>query len=322
MNELSHLSLFSGIGGIDLAAEWVGFKSIGQCEMNEYARKVLQKNFGTIPRWRDVRDVTKESFWRECKTRELTLLSGGFPCQPFSVAGKQKSTADDRYLWPEMFRVVQELRPTWVLGENVPGIISLALDDVLSDLEGAGYSCRAFLIPACGVGALHKRDRCFIVAHSNSKSGYETYQTISTIRKEWDSRDNVGGSSLRCRSEKSNMHISNPNTIRCDMRESEREGIHRNKACHEIDSGSEDVPNADSAQCKECDSSPITGGSGFHPWAADPRGMQWETEPAMGRVVDGIPSGVDRLRCLGNAVVPQQVYPILKYIAEIEQQTL
>lgn len=288
MNELSHLSLFSGIGGIDLAAEWVGFKSIGQCEMNEYARKVLQKNFGTIPRWRDVRDVTKESFWRECKTRELTLLSGGFPCQPFSVAGKQKSTADDRYLWPEMFRVVQELRPTWILGENVPGIISLALDDVLSDLEGAGYSCRAFLIPACGVGALHKRDRCFIVANSGILADGETRQTAGTIGKKGKSWYYVSGGSLRCRSEKSNMHISNPNNERC----------------------------------KECDSSPITGGSGFHPWAADPRGMQWETEPAVGRVADGVPSGVDRLRCLGNAVVPQQVYPILKYIAEIEQQTL
>ena len=135
MNELSHLSLFSGIGGIDLAAEWVGFKSIGQCEMNEYARKVLQKNFGTIPRWRDVRDVTKESFWRECKTRELTLLSGGFPCQPFSVAGKQRGEDDDRFLWPEMLRVVSELRPSWVLGENVGGFVSMALDNVLTDLE-------------------------------------------------------------------------------------------------------------------------------------------------------------------------------------------
>ena len=275
MNELSHLSLFSGIGGIDLAAEWVGFKSIGQCEMNEYARKVLQKNFGAIPRWRDVRDVTKESFWRECKTRELTLLSGGFPCQPFSVAGKQRGEDDDRFLWPEMLRVVSELRPTWVLGENVGGFVPMALDQVLTDLESIEYEARAFVLPACAVDAWHRRDRCFIVAHTNE--------------------------------------------IRCDLRGFEREGIHsRNKACHEIDSGSEDVPNADSAQCKGREL-PIrstkehanTGGRG-----------RWETEPAVGRVVDGFPGRVDRLRCLGNAVVPQQVYPILKYIAEIEQQTL
>ena len=320
MSELPHLSLFSGIGGVDLAAEWAGFQTVGQVERDPYCRKVLQKNFQNTHIWNDIHDLTIDTYRGHCGEQSPTLLSGGFPCQPFSVAGKQKSTADDRYLWPEMFRVVQELRPTWILGENVPGIISLALDDVLSDLEGAGYSCRAFLIPACGVGALHKRDRCFILANSGILADGETRQTAGTIGKKGKSWYYVSGGSLRCRSEKSNMHISNPNTIRCDMRESEREGVYREEqACHEIDSGSEDVSNPNNERCKECDSSPITGGSGFHPWAADPRGMQWETEPAMGRVVDGIPSGVDRLRCLGNAVVPQQVYPILQGIADIER---
>lgn len=287
MSELPHLSLFSGIGGVDLAAEWAGFQTVGQVERDPYCRKVLQKNFQNTHIWNDIHDLTIDTYRGHCGEQSPTLLSGGFPCQPFSVAGKQKSTADDRYLWPEMFRVVQELRPTWILGENVPGIISLALDDVLSDLEGAGYSCRAFLIPACGVGALHKRDRCFIVANSGILADGETRQTAGTIGKKGKSWYYVSGGSLRCRSEKSNMHISNPNNERC----------------------------------KECDSSPITGGSGFHPWAADPRGMQWEVEPAVGRVVDGIPSGVDRLRALGNAVVPQQVYPILQGIANIENET-
>lgn len=287
MSELPHLSLFSGIGGVDLAAEWAGFQTVGQVERDPYCRKVLQKNFQNTHIWNDIHDLTIDTYRGHCGEQSPTLLSGGFPCQPFSVAGKQKSTADDRYLWPEMFRVVQELRPTWILGENVPGIISLALDDVLSDLEGAGYSCRAFLIPACGVGALHKRDRCFIVAKSGILADGETRQTAGTIGKKGKSWYYVSGGSLRCRSEKSNMHISNPNNERC----------------------------------KECDSSPITGGSGFHPWAADPRGMQWEVEPAVGRVVDGIPSGVDRLRALGNAVVPQQVYPILQGIANIENET-
>jgi len=168
--KLTHFSLFSGIGGIDLAAEWAGFQTVGQCEMNEYARKILQKNFGDIPRWRDIKDVTKESFLGKCGECQLTLLSGGFPCQPYSVAGKRKGEEDDRNLWPEMFRVVQELRPTWVIGENVAGFINMALDRVISDLESADYQCRAFVLPACGVGALHKRDRVFIVAHTK---GYD-----------------------------------------------------------------------------------------------------------------------------------------------------
>lgn len=313
MNELSHLSLFSGIGGIDLAAEWAGFESIGQCEMNEYARKVLQKNFGTIPRWRDVRDVTKESFWRECKTRELTLLSGGFPCQPFSVAGKQRGEDDDRFLWPEMLRVVSELRPTWAIGENVGGFVSMALDNVLTDLENINYETRAFLLPACAVGAPHRRDRCFIVAHTNG---------TRRIRGEYSKTDRCRCSEFKSeteilQSDKTNA-IPHTNEIRCDLRGFEREGIHRNKARHETDSGGETISNADSPQ-REGGELPIrstkehanTGGRG-----------RWTSEPAVGRVADGVPSRVDRLRCLGNAVVPQQVYPILKYIAEIEQQTL
>ena len=172
--QLTHLSLFSGVGGIDLAAEWAGFRSVGQVERDPYCQKVLQKNFQNTHIWNDIHDLTIDTYWEHCGEQSPALLSGGFPCQPFSVAGKQKSTEDNRYLWPEMFRVVQELRPSWVLGENVPGIIPLAIDQVLSDLESIGYSCRTFLIPACGVGALHKRDRVFIVAnsHDTQAAGY------------------------------------------------------------------------------------------------------------------------------------------------------
>ena len=121
---LTHLSLFSGIGGIDLAAEWVGFESIGQCEFADYPTKVLEKHWPNVPRWRDVRDVTADSSWERTGLASPTLISAGFPCQPHSFTGKRKASSDERDLWPELRRVLGESRPRWFLGENVRGLLS------------------------------------------------------------------------------------------------------------------------------------------------------------------------------------------------------
>lgn len=278
MNGITHLSLFTGIGGIDLAAERAGFRTVGQVEQNPYANRILRKQFGRkIPRWTDIRDLSAEDFRRRTGIDSPTLISGGFPCQPFSSAGKRKGKEDDRYLWPEMFRVVRELRPAWVLGENVAGIVSMELESCCADLEGEGYTVRAFLIPACGVGAWHRRERVFIIAYSDTDS-----------------------------------------TRIPSSRQDRRMGGIRESVKSLPDTDCQGLQGTTSARVG-CIHQPIESPKGGLISGGSPEGGNyWTVEPAVGRVAHGIPHRVDRLKCLGNAVVPQQVYPILAGIAQIE----
>jgi DNA (cytosine-5)-methyltransferase 1 len=187
-------SLFSGIGGFDLGLERAGMTVRWQVEIDDFCNKVLEKHWPDVKRYRDIKEIGGDEL------EPVDLICGGFPCQPFSTAGKRRSKGDDRYLWPEMLRIIQAVRPTWIIGENVAGIVSLALDDVLSELENEGYSCESFIIPACGVNAPHRRDRVWIVAHRNGERQLQPEGTQQEQRRrtldgskqtsaDWDKRE-------------------------------------------------------------------------------------------------------------------------------------
>ena len=169
---MKHGSLFSGIGGFDLAAEWARIETVFQVEIDEFCNKVLEKNFPNVKRYKDIFDF-KDEETEKCKGT-VDIISGGFPCQPFSNAsqtGKRKGEKDDRFVWPEMLRVVREIKPSYVIGENVFGLYTMdngkTLERILLGLEAEGYICESFIIPACAVGTWHRRDRIWIVAYNN-----------------------------------------------------------------------------------------------------------------------------------------------------------
>ena len=176
------LDLFSGIGGFSLGLESTGnFKTVAFCDNDKFCKLILDKHWKGIKIYEDVKEISKKKF-KEDSIEFPDIITGGFPCQPFSVAGKQQGTSDSRHLWPEMFRIIQELKPRWVIGENVKGLVNLqdgmVFETVCTDLEGEGYEVRAFNIPAAGVGAPHRRERIWIVAHA----------------KRYDKTDEIGGS--------------------------------------------------------------------------------------------------------------------------------
>jgi DNA (cytosine-5)-methyltransferase 1 len=321
MNNFTHLSLFSGIGGLDLAAEWAGFKTVGQCEFADYPTKVLKKHWPDVPRWRDIRTLTKESFYDRTGLHSVDVISGGFPCQPFSVAGKQKGKEDDRYLWPEMLRVIRELTPCWVIGENVPGILRIAGRTVCEDLEREGYAVTVFNFEAAAVGAPHRRERMFFVGWNPGGRKREQQCEISEIQEQnaKPSRICADVANARCVTEREQVHRTGLEQIDCCK---ERFGA---EARYRLADSGENVAYSERGRQQgqrelvdAVHSKTISRGSTTEFVNGCVRN-QWAVEPAVGRVANGVPNRVDRLKCLGNAVVPQQAYPIFKAIAEIER---
>lgn len=365
MNTLTHLSLFSGIGGLDLAAEWAGIETVGQCEWADYPSKVLEKHWPDVPRWKDIRTLTGRSFYERTGRRTVDIISGGFPCQPFSVAGKQRGREDDRYLWPEMVRVVKELRPSWVVGENVAGIVRMELPGILSELEACGYRTRTFLIPACAVGARHRRYRTAIVAHTEGSAAGRL-----SVREEQE-KPGPGISSENVQYAHSTGWSEQHPAAEPDKKGFPCGGCHEGNVCNAAGKGLEDrtgepvggqgTPEPESERPDSHVSytdnrSRDVRGNGELPAVekAGSRGKDyrgrtqehepgkrresepgmggmadgisgrmdgyWDTEPAIPRISKGVPHRIERLKALGNAVVPQQFYPVFAAIAATERE--
>jgi DNA (cytosine-5)-methyltransferase 1 len=296
------LDLFSGIGGFSLGLQRAGMKTIGFCEIDKYCQKVLKKNFPDIPIYDDVCKLTGSDI-----NEPVDLICGGFPCQPFSVAGKRLGAADDRHLWPEYLRLIQELRPTWVIGENVAGLINMGLDNVLSNLEGAGYSSRTFVIPAVAVDAKHRRDRIWVVAHSMCSSGG------SEPREQQGERAEIIDRSCARDVAHTGFEGVCQRGIVNDACEDDRlpRGIRPDGVS--VRGFEEGKDMADSAsirqsgpwQSEQWGSSTTHGEGQANILESIGVACEWGPEPAVGRVAHGIPHRMDRLKGLGNAVVPQ-----------------
>ena len=287
---MKHASLFSGIGGFDLAAEWMGWENVFNCEWDSWCQKLLKQNF---PNAEQHGDIIKTDFTKYKGT--IDIVSGGFPCQPFSQAGKQEGTDDDRYLWPDMLRAIREIQPTDVVGENVGGLVSwsegLVFEQVLSDLENEGYEVFPVILPACAVNAPHRRDRIWFVAYA-SGFGHRRGDLQGCKIKERKickgkcQRGDLGGQDSGCDRERSSANPKGRNERSNNGKQEEgqiqesREGI---------------IPNFE----------------GFREWENIP-------QPGISRGDDGISKRMDRIKGLGNAIVPQIAKIIFEKVQELD----
>ena len=289
---------FSGIGGFSLAAEWMGWEVVSQCEIDPYCQKILKKHWPDVYLHNDIKTYNIETYkMAKGASTEPSIFTGGFPCQPFSTAGKRKGMADNRNLWPDYHRIIQECKPTYIVGENVPGLLTMedgkVFDRICLDLESEGYQVESYLIPACSIEAWHRRERTWIIGYLSQRSDSHSSRTdpddIGSHREE----EYQYGEAERWCSELQHKQEREPGSVGEDVPYPTSKGLQESQES-EIQFS---VPNAerDSLQFPR-------------------RKDQWETEPAVGRVVDELPNRVDRIKGLGNAVVPHLVYELFKAI--------
>jgi len=296
---------FSGIGGFSLAGEWMGWEIKSHCEIDPFCQQVLKKHWPDVLLHDNIKTYTNETYeMARGNATGPTIFAGGFPCQPFSTAGKRKGTADDRDLWPDYFNTIQENKPTYVVGENVTGLTSMengaVLDRIYTDLESEGYQVESFLIPACSVEAWHRRERLWIVAYTNCNG------------KKWNQskNGNRGGFVESCKIiskwNNTDTPCTNTTSIRLQRQRSQRQ--------QEPDSHGKEA-------ISMCNSS---------------NSRIWTAQSGMGGMVDGVPPELDgywdqepegiervnlennnrknRLQSLGNSIVPQVAFEIFKAI--------
>ena len=298
---MRHVDLCSGIGGFSLGFEWAGLsRPVLFCDVEPWCRAVLSKHWPDVPVACDVKELASDP---ARNVPDCDILTAGYPCQPFSLAGKRGGSEDDRHIWPYILRIVASKRPSWCVFENVYGHLTLGLDQVLLDLEAEGYATRPFIVPACGVDAPHKRDRIWIIAKNmgdTSRSGQQGDNWRRSGKEPENGCEDVADTEIM-HSDVSAQHSEQ------GKRQEPKFGEH---------SGQKSLADTDNSRREEQ----------RWPKPAQPKhqapqcGSGWLPEPGVGRVANGIPRRVDRLKGLGNAIVPQIAMRIGQTIKSIADQ--
>ena len=296
---MTHGSLFSGIGGFDLAAEWAGWQNVFHCECEPFAQKVLKHHFPKSKLYNDIKTFDATDYFGR-----IDIITGGFPCQPFSTAGERKGTEDERYLWKEMLRIIREVAPKYVVGENVRGLLNwsggMVFEEVCADLEAEGYEVAPYLLPACGKNAPHRRDRIWFIAYANDSNDRRNARKNETKgNKEWLQERNEVRKSTK------SSKIFSIDTDTDHFLSERRDGSREN-------------------------------GRGEQKKRAEPFGQPrgWEkfpTEPPICGADDGLSERLDSItfskwrkesvKAYGNAIVPQVAYEIFKAINKLEEKS-
>ena len=323
---MNHGSLFSGIGGFDLAAQWVGWTNVFNCEWEDFPRRVLKHHFPHVTQHKDIRDLDATTY-----AGRVDIVSGGFPCQPYSLAGKRKGKDDERHLWPEMLRVVRECAPRYVVGENVRGLVSwnggMVFEEVCTDLEALGYAVQPFVLPACGVGAPHRRDRVWFVAHTDHKGGGDGHAEVQGAHGEVRQRDNsakFGNASRRT-------------ATNADSRQRQRQDEKlRTGRDATADGDSRSLANSNGVRLEHSEESGEVGRvlKENRRYAQAAKATCWDKFPTVAPVCggdDGIPEKLDgitfpkwrreSIKAYGNAIVPHVALQIFKAIESLENGT-
>jgi len=327
MEKLKHGSLFSGIGGFDLVAEWMGWENVFHCEWNEFGQKILKYYW---PQAESFNDITKSDFTKYYG--KIDILTGGFPCQPYSSAGKRKGKDDERHLWPQMLRAIREISPRFVVGENVRGLTNwnggMVFEEVCAELEAIGYKVAPIIIPACGVGAPHRRERVWFVAYSygadtrnNSRANNRQAKEIRRENQGYVSREFCGDGDVTNAERGGGLQRSE------NIQSKQSNGIEPFS-----DGRKWDATNSNGIGSIQRNSNIVGELSERNGFKTLYQSTNWQNFPTQSPVCggdDGLPSGLDgitfskwrseSIKGYGNAIVPQVAYEIFKAIVETEK---
>ena len=329
---MKHGSLFSGIGGFDLAAEWMGWENVFHCEWNPFGQRILKHYW---PNAKSYDDITKTDFTSH--RGAIDILTGGFPCQPYSLAGKRKGKADDRHLWPEMLRAIREIQPQWVVGENVFGIVNwnggMVFDEVQADLEAEGYEVQPYVLPACSVNAPHRRDRVWFIAYRNGNgfNGGDSEYEINTGKGGFDALGNTfeSGSDGLTKNPDSHGRPGEQREEESGIGKQRNAGTGDNERLSANDGEAGVAADTCGPGLKERHVPGKSSGSGYSSGiciAEPPTWSNFPTQPPVCRRNDGLSGGLDgitfskwrneSIKAYGNAIVPQVAYQIFKAIEQ------